>query len=584
MKTPGDFKARIGLAAALAAALLLLLNLVSTRLHLRVDASAGHLYSLGAGSKRILAALPGVVEARAYFSRELPPEYAASRAYVRDILREYQLASRGRFRFRFIDVDANEKAREEAVREGILPLEFSVRSREKAELRQGMMGISLHFEERRETLAVVSRAELIEYELTSRIRHLAHPDKVKIGVLASHEAISPESLGGEVREYLSRSYELVPVRLDALGDGAAAAAPSRALSGNALGAGTAVSAAAAPSQALSGNALGTGIPADAAALIVLGPARALEREAVYALDQFLMSGRPLVLALDGKRADIGSFYLSSRETGLAGFLRHHGVELRPNIVLDAQCQKIAVSRRTGWLTLQNVVEFPPFVLATDLDREHPVTRSVQALSLPFVSPIDLRPGSEARVLARSSRTSWLHASWGKGGGFDINPLRLPAPEDADPKGPFALAVAFEGPLDSYFQPKAKTEGDPERAIPEGAEKRFIARSPAGARMLVLGTARFAQPQAAQSSGSGLLLNLIDWAALDADLIDIRSKSDVFRPLMEIPRAAKAAIRWANILLPAFAAASFGLLRLRRRRALRALREKIYLPIQEPQNA
>ena len=64
--------ARRALEPVLVAACLVLANLVSSRLYLRADLSEGGLYSLSQGSRRILAALPGPVEIRAYFSKDLP--------------------------------------------------------------------------------------------------------------------------------------------------------------------------------------------------------------------------------------------------------------------------------------------------------------------------------------------------------------------------------------------------------------------------------------------------------------------------------------------------------------------------------
>ncbi|HVE14249.1 MAG TPA: GldG family protein [Elusimicrobiota bacterium] len=511
--------------AALVAGCLALANLVGARLYLRADLSAGGIYSLSDGSKRILAALPGPVEVRAYFSKELPPEYAAARAYARDLLREYRSASGGRLRFRVYE-GSDPAARQEAYRQGIAPLQFNVVSRDKYEVREGFMGMVVQYADKKEVLPVLSQPEGLEYDLTSRIRLLTAASRPKLALVSSHGAIGPDELHPQVREYLERNYQLVPLRLDAL-------------------------------------APGTTVAADVSALLLLGPSERLDSKALFALDQFLMSGRPAALALDGRQADPRSFLVSDLDVGLGGLLKRYGVTLRPNFVLDAQCQKLAVESRRGWLTLQNVVDYPPFVLATDLDPGHPVTRHAQALPLPFVCPLDVPPG--AKVLARSSRMSWQRAAWARGS-FSANPMQSMAPAPADPKGPFVLAAALDGPFQSFFS-GAQAPGGP-----------FSARSPAAARLLIVGTARFARPQmSGGGSGPVLLLNIADWLAQDPDLGAMRAKTAVFRPLIEIPAGGKALVRWLLVLLPPAAAAAFGALRLARRRRLRARRRERFAP-------
>lgn len=514
--------------ALLAAGCLVLVNLLGSRFHARLDLSSDRLYSLSPGSKRLLKELKDPVEIRVYFSKDLPPEYAANRAYVADLLAEYRQASRGRIRTRLVDVD---KDAQEALEQGIAPVEFNVFSREKFEVRQGFMGLVLQHEDRKEVLPVLTQTAGLEYDLTSRILHLTRPARAVVGILTSHGAMGPEALPGRLREELERRYELRPVDLPALKPGEL-------------------------------------LPEEMAGLLVLGPTEKLADYHLYTLDQFLMSGRPAAFALDSRRADMRSFTASALDTGLPKLLKSYGVSMRANYVLDAQSQKVQVAQQRGWITFTNIVEYPLFVVATALGKEHPVTRHLDSLPLPLVSALEVGP--EAQVLARSSPYSWQRAAWGRGAFHTISPLAPVRPEEEDPKGPFVLAAALSGRLRSHFK-EPVGEADPKAFRPE---------SPDGARLLVVGTSRFADPEMpGGEAGAAFLLNVMDWMALDSDLIAIRSKGAVFRPLREIPAPYKTAVRWANILLPSFLAMGAGFLRYGRRRRMSRRRLELYRPQQ-----
>ena len=83
---------------------------------------------------------------------------------------------------------------------------------------------------------------------------------------------------------------------------------------------------------------------------------------------------------------------------------------------------------------------------------------------------------------------------------------------------------------------------------------------------------FARPDlAVGESGALFLMNLTDWMALDPDLIAIRSKGSIYRPLREIPAGLKPVVRWVDTLGPALLVAGFGMYRLRLRRLRRKRR-------------
>ncbi|MFH1724035.1 MAG: GldG family protein [Elusimicrobiota bacterium] len=528
-------------AVLLAGGSLVFLFLLSSQFYLRLDLSAGKLYSLSPGSKRLLRALEVPIEIRAYFSKELPPQYAASRSYVRDLLAEYRSASGGKVRARFIDLEREDEGKREAMKHGVAPIQFNVVSKEKYEVREGFMGLVMQHADKKEVIPVVAETEGLEYDLTSRIVRLTRERRKVIGMVSSHEALSPGKLNDRVRDFVERNYELRGIDLAELAPGAT-------------------------------------IAADVSGLLLLGPMEKLTDAHLYALDQFLLSGRPLVAGLDTRKVDLQSFFATDVDTGLPGWLEHNGVRVKKEYVLDLQSQKVSLAQQRGWFTVTNIIDYPYFVISTDLSDTHPVTRHLDSLTLPFSSPLEVSTrtaAGEALVLARSSRASWLSSDGGRRGFQSVNPMQKLFPKPGDAKGPYALAVSLEDSFTSYFSTAAGSA----RPIPAEADAgAFLAASRGKSRLLVVGTSRFIDPQMSRrDTGPVFLLNVIDWLALDSELISIRSKGVVFRPLREIPAGLKKTVRWGNILAPAALVIGFGMFRFYGRRRRRGWRVAAYSP-------
>lgn len=493
--------------AALTAGCLVLMNVLAVRLPGRLDLTEGRLYTLSPGSRRVLANLPGPVEARVYFSEAVEPKYAASRAYLKALLSDCRRAAKGRLEVRFVDVDKDDKGKDEALQAGVTPVQFNVVSQEKFEVRDGFMGLVLAHADKREVIPVILEPSGLEHELMGRFTRLSAKAKPVVAFSSGFGTAGPSGVPDPARTALELRAQLRALDLASLKAGAT-------------------------------------VPADISALAVLGPQERLSEPALGALESYLLAGRPLLLAVDGRKADLRAFMASPLDTGLGALLRKQGVSIRATYVLDAQNQPVQVTQRRGFFTIANVIPYPLFPVSTDLDESHPLTRDLRSLSLPFASPLHLSsaPGRAAwTVLARSSPRSWLRGVWERGFVHGISPLEPVAPGPTDPIGPFPLAAA-------------------------------------SGRLLVVGTSGFARPGLpVGESGTAFLLNAVDWMLQEEDLIAIRSKDVAERPLRELSPAAKAAARWTCVLLPPGFVVLLGLMRRRSRRNADAARAALYAP-------
>jgi gliding motility-associatede transport system auxiliary component len=542
MRLPETRKSRLWLSStagvALVVAAVVLLNVAGQYVYGRLDLSAGRLYSLSPASRRILRALPDPVLVKVYHSRELPPQIAVSYRYLRDLLEEYRSGSDGKVRPRFVAVGSDMKEQRAAVEDGVTPVQFDILSQEKYEAREGFLGVVLQYENKKSVIPYLQGTDGLEYELTSRIKTLSETRRPVLGFAtgAFRPAVNAEGLSQDVRARLAQRYDLRDVDLDALGAGG-------------------------------------GVPKDVDALLLVGPRAPTTQKEQWALDQFLLRGGALGVALDTKRVNLGSFVATALNTGLRPFLAAHGMTVEPTLVLDAQSQPVQVSMRRGMFMVSNIVQYPPMVLSNALDADDPITKGLRALLLPFVSPVVPSTGpafGTVAVLARSSRYSWApppaQASF-----LQLNPYALPKPQSSDLKGPFPLAATRIGDFKAFFP-----------APPKGVKaKLYLKKASAKGRLAVVGTSTPFRPDyRGQGTGGVFVLNLADWLEQDTDLIAIRSKTVKFSPLKAVSAPVKRAVRWTDILLPPLLAILFGL-EIWRRRAKAARRAAAALGPREP---
>jgi ABC-type uncharacterized transport system involved in gliding motility auxiliary subunit len=174
-----------------AAGLILLLfilgavNLILSNLRVRKDLTQEKLFTLSKGTRQVLGQLDRNVTLKFYFSASLPDAPMFIKSYgrqVEDLLREYQLAGKGRITLEVYDPKPDSDAEESAQRYGIEgqpigmftpPLYFGVVAK-SGEQEQSLPALSPRDE------------ASLEYELTRLITRVAWPKKPVIGVLSGN--------------------------------------------------------------------------------------------------------------------------------------------------------------------------------------------------------------------------------------------------------------------------------------------------------------------------------------------------------------------------------------------------------------
>ena len=330
------------------------------------------------------------------------------------------------------------------------------------------------------------------------------------------------------------------------------------------------------------------VAADADILAVIAP-RSLGSRALFAIDQFLMRGGTVVLVTAPFSASItaGKLQLNTYTSGLQGWLAHHGINIEESVVLDSQNASftVPVTRLAGDYEFQDAElrNYPYFIdLRPPGLIAHPVTRNLPQLTMPWASPIVAKPAADTQItpLLQSSSDAWLSSkrgimpTAGTGGAAHIQP---PAGDGKT----YTLGLLMNGRFSSFFR-----EGNPGAIITgDFPSANLLEHSAESARIVLYASNDFMSDEILQGIVAAsstqylgsleLMLNSLDWAMRDEQLLGIRSRGHFNRTLPPMERRMQKTIEYTNyalalLLLAVMVLGSWLNARQRRRRYSRGL--------------
>ncbi|MDJ0806570.1 MAG: Gldg family protein [Gammaproteobacteria bacterium] len=327
------------------------------------------------------------------------------------------------------------------------------------------------------------------------------------------------------------------------------------------------------------------VPADADLLLLASPDK-LDEKQLFAVDQFLMRGGTVLAATSPfDFQSQGALSAKKHDSGLGEWLKHQGIEIHEQLVLDPQnaAFPIPVDRRIGGFVIQEtrMVDYPYFadIRGDGLEGESGLAAGLDQVTLTWPSPILLdqekHQGRNIIRLLHSTDQAWTSES------LNIQPdynahgqLGFPAGEE---RGAQLLAVVVEGRFDSFFKDKPsplavepETEEDAESAenieAAEAAEEeqqdplisRVIDRSPESARIILFASNSFLSDEMLDLAASGLgtrylnpvqlVENAVDWSLEDRGLLSIRGRAHFSRTLAPLDQGAQVLWEYLNYAL------------------------------------
>ena len=248
---------------------LILVNYLASSIPVRIDATAESIYSLSAGTNKMLNKIEEPVSIDLYFSKDangLPIAYKNYAARVQEMLRQYVRASRGKLTLNVVYPRADTPEEEKATASGLTP-QVAQQGGE-----QFFFGLVVTQADQQKNIPAFTpqREQFLEYDLSKLIFSVQQLDKRKLGLLTSLplQGTSPQEMqmmmmmrrqpspSQMIMTELEQSFKIVTV-----------------------------------------EATASELPADLDVLLIAHPQN-LSPKLQFAIDQFLLGGKPVFLAVD----------------------------------------------------------------------------------------------------------------------------------------------------------------------------------------------------------------------------------------------------------------------------------------------
>ena len=323
------------------------------------------------------------------------------------------------------------------------------------------------------------------------------------------------------------------------------------------------------------------IPQGMNCLMIVRPTENFSDYALYQIDQFLMQGKSLFLALDSfnevmptnqQAAARGATYIPLN-TGLEKLLDHYGIRLKKSFVLDENCFMQKMPSRLGGG--ERPIYFAPLIKKEFINTDLEFLKTIKGLVAIKMSPLELNTErTNEQGLVTHALFSSSEKSWEMRGRINLNPLFIQPPGDNDQTQSYPLAYILEGSFSSYFEGKPvpvkeikdsqededKGQEDPEETgvDQETADEQadvdisqiiaggqFVPRGKP-AKIFVMASSEMIKDNVIDSRGRGpnttLVMNVIDYLNNREDIAVMRGKEQRFNPLDDISASTKTFIK------------------------------------------
>lgn len=330
-------------------AILVLVNILSTRYFFRIDLTADQRYSLSDATVNILEKLDEPVTVTSYFSEDLPPDIEKVRQDFKDLLIEYANHSNGNVVYEFINPADDQETEMKAQQSGITPIMINVRDKDQLKQQKAYLGALIQLGENKEPIPFIQPGAAMEYAISTAIKKISVQNKPVLGLLQGNGEPTLAALQ-QLNMQLNVMYDVKPFNFSDT----------------------------------------NGVPMEYNIVAVIAPTDSIiDRDFMY-LDQFVARGGRLLLAINNVK---GNFQTASGEavkTGYSNWLTKFGISIEENFVLDANCSSVMVQQQQGMFKMNTPVSFPYLPNISSFS-DHPITKGLETVVFPFVSSINITP-------------------------------------------------------------------------------------------------------------------------------------------------------------------------------------------------
>ncbi|HPO05507.1 MAG TPA: GldG family protein [Candidatus Gracilibacteria bacterium] len=535
---------------------LILLNVLSLFWSYRLDFTENQLYTLSKSTKQILKDLKQPLEIKVFMSEKLPAQVVNIRQNIQDSLQEYQRFGGSKLKISYIDPAGDEKMANLAQYLSIPELQLQSFEKDQTQVMKAYMGLAvlkpkkdykadpkdtnpLAPYDKHSSLPVLQNVSNFEYDLSAAILKVNTEKAKKVAFVKGHgeheltmgqmQAMFGDK-GNDRQDYdleetLNKNYEVQSVSL-------------------------------------------TDDLAEIDTLVLAGPQEEIPEEELTKLHEFVKNGKNLVLLLD--RMEVNQQMLPKRPNGdWEKLLSPWGIKILPQILLDKNHAQASFSMG-GFMTFS--LPYPFWVRSTNLNQDNAITAHLENVVLPWVSPLQFEAKTDVKTEVLLSSSSYYalepmfempKAEEKKTEDAGEEPKTEVKPETpAAPPVPQARQIDFDPQQNFASLLKAKEQKPLPLAI--------LAQEKNAGKVLVVGNSNFINQSFAQQFPSNLafFMNAMDVFNLGDQLVSIRAKNLIERPIMDLSPVQKNLIRWSNILFLPFLVLVYGGLRLFWRRTLK----------------
>jgi gliding-associated putative ABC transporter substrate-binding component GldG len=375
-------------------AIIAMVLLVASYLKLRLDFSANKAYSLSKVSKQAVHSLKDNMVVKVFASDELPTELSTLDRYMKDLLAEYQIASKGKFHYEFIRGLSMDELRFQAQENGLSSMYFQIYENDKTTSKEVVFGLVFEYQGKFDSMNLMPQMETkLEYEITQKIQKLSQYTLPEVSVF--RDSMMVQMPTKRFNEALSNNFKVIETDL-------------------------------------------LNPPMQTPAMIFTGVIGNLSDKQLYNLDQYIMKGGRLVFLQDRVSTDGNSLFVL--DSNIFPFLEHYGIRIDRNIAMDIFCDLRSIG-------VDNTMPFPIYPVLRG--SQHPITRNLADIVMYMANGLSSAKKPEQKfisILQTSNSSAMVMAPEYR---LDQSLFENPDP-DVFNLPPITLGAIVEGAAESYF--------------------------------------------------------------------------------------------------------------------------------------
>jgi hypothetical protein len=321
--------------------------------------------------------------------------------YLKDLLSEYQMASKGKFHYEYIRGQSMDELRTQAQENGLNSMYFRIYENDKTTSKEVIFGVVFEYQGKFDSMNLLPQMEpKLEYELTLKVQKLSKYTLPEICVFRdSLFTFMPSKVFDEA---LAANFRVIDTDL---------LTP----------------------------------PKQTEAMIFAGTLDSLSTQQLYNLDQYIMKGGKPVVLQDRVATDGSSIF--AIDSNVFPLLANYGVNIDAHVAMDIFCD----IRGKG---IDNSIPFPFYPVLRG--SQHPITRNVSDIVMYLANGMTFAKNPDMTfqsILQSSSSSSYLMAP-----DYKIDPSLFQSPDEKMfSLPPITLGAIVEGKATSYFKDKPELQ-------------------------------------------------------------------------------------------------------------------------------